>query len=305
MPIQIADINQVMSPPAATYGASVIGNYANNNIAVGNYKTITGKDLSIFMLSVELGYTTAAKMEAYLTASGTKYVDNGITMPAVDAMRLVSSTNHPSWQAMGGPAYDPKAHLTVGPYTDAVEKAYIAYYGRPADPTGLTYWEREIAKTGSLDGIMQQFGSAPESQALYGNASTTSKITNIYQQLLGRAPEAAGLTYWVDQVDTGKSTNQTVALTLLNGALGSDALVVSNKLQVAEAFTGYINYTGSVAYDGNTAAGNARTFLSSVTADATTVVSAYEIAYTVLGDIQSSNVSADLLLVGLYPSTVL
>ena len=38
--------------------------------------------------------------------------------------------------------------MAAAAYYDAVQKLYIAYYGRPADPLGLQYWSNEIEKAG-------------------------------------------------------------------------------------------------------------------------------------------------------------
>jgi uncharacterized repeat protein (TIGR02543 family) len=75
-----------------------------------------------------------------------------------------------------------------------VQKAYVAYYGRPADPSGLDYWAvRMDAEGGSLNAIIQAFGTSAEFNRRYGGMTNTQLVTKIYQQTLGRDPDPTGL----------------------------------------------------------------------------------------------------------------
>ena len=54
-----------------------------------------------------------------------------------------------------------------------VQKAYIAYYGRPADPAGLAFWASDLEANGlRLERIINAFGNSAESQALYSGSTT-------------------------------------------------------------------------------------------------------------------------------------
>lgn len=152
-------------------------------------------------------------------------------------------------------------------YHDEVQKIYIAYYGRPADPVGLNFWANKLsAADGNLDEIIDAFGNSAESTALYNGASDSAKISQIYQQLFNRAPEAEGLNYYVQLLANGQATLATIALDILNGASGSDLSVVNAKLGAANDFTGAIDSGAETsAYDGDWAAQQARDWLHGVT----------------------------------------
>lgn len=194
--------------------------------------------------------------------------------------------------------------MTASPdsFADTVQKAYIAYYGRPADAGGLTYWENQIAQQGSLSAIMQAFGNSNEASALYGNSGTTTQIANIYQQLFNRAPDTAGLNYYSQQVQNGTMTLQTVALNVLEGASGNDASIIQSKLTVASNFTAQLTQSGASTYSGTTAADNARKYLSSVDGTSTTESHAKSIATQLISDLKGS-VDSDLAGAGLTPTT--
>jgi hypothetical protein len=120
-----------------------------------------------------------------------------------------------------------------------VQKAYVAYYGRPADPAGLTYWATRMDREGqSLDAIIGAFGYSDEFNRRYGGLGYEALVTRIYQQALGRDPDPAGLNWYVTELMAGRRTLQTITLDVLNGATTPpDATVVAHKLAVAAYYT--------------------------------------------------------------------
>lgn len=158
-----------------------------------------------------------------------------------------------------------------------IQKLYIAYYGRAADSAGQRYWAELMDNAGgSLDGIIGAFANAPEAQALYGSGTTVNeRITVLYQNILGRAPEADGLAYWAGEVAAGRLSLGNTALAVLNGVHpdSTDAPLVNNRLAVANSFTAQVS-SASNSYGGDAAAAIARTFLKQITGDAATVTQA-------------------------------
>ena len=72
-----------------------------------------------------------------------------------------------------------------------VQKAYVAYYGRPADPAGLEYWATRVDAEGGIDALVSEFGNSAEASARFGALSQSDAVDEIYQQIFGRAAEAA------------------------------------------------------------------------------------------------------------------
>jgi probable HAF family extracellular repeat protein len=120
-----------------------------------------------------------------------------------------------------------------------VQKAYVAYYGRPADPGGQGYWAARMDAEGqSLDAIIGAFGYSDEFNRRYGGLTNRQLVTKIYQQTLGRDPDQAGLDWYVAELVAGRRTLQTITLDVLNGATTApDSTVVANKLTVAAYYT--------------------------------------------------------------------
>ena len=66
-------------------------------------------------------------------------------------------------------------------------------------------------------------------------------MTKIYQQMLGRDPDPAGLAYYVDELQAGRRTLQSITLDVMNGATTApDSIVVASKVDVANHFTGKV-----------------------------------------------------------------
>jgi hypothetical protein len=154
---------------------------------------------------------------------------------------------------------------------DYVQKAYVGYYGRPADPAGQSYWATRMDAEGQkLNAIIGAFGYSDEFNRRYGGLSYTQLVTKIYQQALGRDPDQDGLDWYVAELAAGRRTLQTITLDVLNGATTApDSTVVANKLDVAAYYTAKV--AAGCAY--GTEQQGAST-ISGVTADAVTASAA-------------------------------
>lgn len=178
--------------------------------------------------------------------------------------------------------------MAVADYFDTIQKIYIAFYQRPADPAGLKYWAQRVdAANGSLAEVIDAFANSAEAAALYGEITgeTIGDIVDaIYQALFNRAPDAAGKQFYVDAFNAGEITAGKIALAVLDGSQGDDLVAINNKLAVANIFTAKVDGrplsdaffgTGTnfdVTYNGNDDAAAARTILAAVTSNPSTVL---------------------------------
>lgn len=146
-----------------------------------------------------------------------------------------------------------------------INEFYVAYFGRPADVGGLNFFLNSNATT---EQIAAAFAASAESQALFSTSSVsaTVAVTAFYQNLFNRAPEPAGLQYWVTQIQTGAFSTAAAALAIANAAQNSDTTTVANKVQIANAFYADLNTTAYITgYAGSAAAASARAFLATIT----------------------------------------
>ena len=93
-----------------------------------------------------------------------------------------------------------------------VQALYISYFGRPADSQGLKYWTEDVGASAPLEQIANGFAATEEYLASIQGETVQEIITDFYENLIGRAPEAAGLDYWVQEVLSGRTTTQLVGL---------------------------------------------------------------------------------------------
>lgn len=150
-----------------------------------------------------------------------------------------------------------------------LNKAYLAYFGRPADAVGQAYF----ATLEQAD-VIKAFDASAESKAIYGG-DTAAKINAIYKNLFNREAEPAGLTYWLSLVSSGRVTPAGAAFSILEGAQGTDKTAIDNKLAASEAFIKAMDTTTEIVnYSGLNAAASARFFLATVDASAASLTAA-------------------------------
>lgn len=108
-----------------------------------------------------------------------------------------------------------------------ITELYIAYFNRAPDALGLYYWGGEFERGFTLLDIATNFFQQPETRATYasmldGNGrlqDTDGFITAVYANVLGRAPDAPGFAYWVDELNNNPQiTPANFILAIINGA---------------------------------------------------------------------------------------
>lgn len=191
--------------------------------------------------------------------------------------------------------------MAAATHFDTVQKIYIAFYQRPADPAGLKYWAERIDQAGGdAQAVVSAFATSPEAVALYGTIDDTtigSVIDKIYDALFNTTPDDAGKKFYVDGFKAGTFTAGTIALNVLNGATGDDAVAIANKLQVSNEFTQQIDgrplndpYFGAgtkfnVTYAGDADAQAARDLLKTVTFSPASVLDPAEVTAQIIAKI--------------------
>jgi len=130
---------------------------------------------------------------------------------------------------------------------------YVAYFDRAPDPAGLQFWIDQLDGGRDFATISQDFATSEEAKEIYPflatpdlvNNSPAAFVTSIYANLFGRAPDQAGLNFWVDVIGNGEIAPgdmvEAVMMgaqdTLVNGELIQDKTTVENKIECALEFT--------------------------------------------------------------------
>jgi hypothetical protein len=104
-------------------------------------------------------------------------------------------------------------------------RLYQAAFDRQPDQVGLGYWIDVMDRGATLEQVAGGFQGSREFADLYGaNPTNTQFVDLLYQNVLHRAPDAAGYDYWVDAL-----ANQHLARTQMLGFFSESA---ENQLQV-------------------------------------------------------------------------
>lgn len=166
-------------------------------------------------------------------------------------------------------------------YHEIVQRVYVAYFGRPADPAGLVFYAGNYMNAGAATNIVDvsasyagnaqvralidSFGTSKESQDLYPG-DNNNFVGAIYRNLFNREPDGAGLAFWVGNIDAGRMTRAQAAVAIMAGSQGSDATLIGMKTRVAGDFTTALDTTTErAAYSGLAANAVVRTMLGGVT----------------------------------------
>ena len=131
----------------------------------------------------------------------------------------------------------------------AIAGLYVAYFDRAPDPAGLEFWVNQLDNGRDFATISQDFADSPEAKQIYPFLATpevsgldpTNLVTSIYQNLFGRDPEAQGLTFWVNVVNSGDvAVGDMVEAIMLgardavvDGELVLDKTTVENRIECA------------------------------------------------------------------------
>lgn len=142
--------------------------------------------------------------------------------------------------------------------SQTVQKLYIAYFGRPADPAGATNAAKLVEWTGSPDALLVDFGKSAEYTSQFAGLTSAQIVNTIYNNLFGRNAEATGLNFWAAKVDSGEIPLSTATWTILSGvtAGSGDDTAVNSKVSYAESFTAKLatDAAAAVAYNASTLA---------------------------------------------------
>lgn len=146
-----------------------------------------------------------------------------------------------------------------------VQQLYLGYYGRPADPVGLAYWQ-----TQTLEAAKAGFAASAEFTNQYVGMSVEQQVNQVYINLLGREADLNGLLYWSNEIVSGRETIGTLVMSMQEDALGRDVTTLQMRTDFSANFTLALDTTGEVlSYSGQAAAEAARAAMANIVAAST------------------------------------
>jgi hypothetical protein len=82
-------------------------------------------------------------------------------------------------------------------------RLYRAALHRAPDPAGLAGWTAQLDNGASEAQVAQGFVNSAEFQSIFTSPDNTGFVTQLYQNVLGRAPDPAGLQSWLADLNGG------------------------------------------------------------------------------------------------------
>lgn len=88
---------------------------------------------------------------------------------------------------------------------------YQAILHRPPEPAGSAFWSRQLIDGAAPDSLRAQLFGSQEYFDGDGGSDNATYVDAVYDNLLGRAPDAAGRTFWLDRLEQGVSRGTVAA----------------------------------------------------------------------------------------------
>ena len=136
----------------------------------------------------------------------------------------------------------------MGLESKQIQQLYIAYFARPADPSGVNYWLNNSRESISLRQIAKLFSFQSEYRNLISvKTSTDFQINQFYLNLFGRKADFEGVKYWLVSLEKGTLDINDIVCDLIWSARNpsihnfqesmKDLKTLENKVYAAELFT--------------------------------------------------------------------
>jgi hypothetical protein len=203
------------------YGAVAVDRAGNVGESTGDITALDGpaKNYTVTITAGSPSITVQDNVGAH----------GGQTFTNIQTLQFADQTLDMSW-------FTKTASLTSAQIASLVE-LYIASFNRAPDALGLDYWGGKLSDGMSLPAIAASFFVQPEAAVAYpADQSTETFVSQVYYNVLGRAPDTAGLNYWTAGLQSGSVAKNTFLLAIINGAQGADVQYLANKEAVGMHF---------------------------------------------------------------------
>lgn len=221
-------LEMILADPFAGrgYGHSTMGT-GKNPPMITRARELAPEDVkSRTKLYAEGGAVADTNVRSWLAANpGATDVDIAAAMQRYNiAPEQVSRATN-----VGTPEVEQRYAAAVAPNA-LVTQAYQDILQRAPEQEGLQYWTNQLS-TNQLtpESLYQniaaaaQGADAPNAQRYANALQNRNLVTQAYQDILQRAPEQEGLSYWTGQLNTGALTPETLRQNILASAQGADA----------------------------------------------------------------------------------
>jgi len=196
---------------AATRGADTFTARAGNDVIDG----MGGIDtLSLTGEQSQYTLTLSAGNIVLTDRSGRDGTD---TLISIERLEFQSNASTVGKEGFDIDAFDGITTLDPEDFAQIVE-LYIAYFNRAPDAVGLAFWGNAFADGMSMEEMAALFIDQNETRTTYPSSMSNAEFaTAVYNNVLGRVPDADGLNFWIDVLNEGAVGRDTFILSVLEG----------------------------------------------------------------------------------------
>ncbi|MCJ2074449.1 DUF4214 domain-containing protein [Methylobacterium sp. E-016] len=256
----------------------------------GNATVDGGSGRNTFTIAASTPTTSSGKPAAVAADAHDGY---SVKLDAAGRLILNDGQGHTSTlQNINVVQFSNGSTVTKASTTDeaVISRMYEAVLNRTADSAGVYHWW-DAYNSGQM--TLQQVGSSflnsaeAQSHGIGPNVDTTTFVTNLYQNLFGRVPDAAGMAAWGNALNSGSMSRAEVLIAVSASQEGAastaDSVFVSTVGGAGLDHTphsfdiipdGSQTVAGGAGFDVVNFAGKKADFLTSVDADNISVFSA-------------------------------
>ncbi|ATB69047.1 outer membrane calcium-binding protein [Sulfurospirillum diekertiae] len=190
---------------------TIIGNYGNDILDGGNGNDTlnggNGNDICVFH---------GAKNSYSILKTSSGFTINGIegndTLFDIEILQFNDVSISYSTTGIEAQAY----------------RLYQAAFDRTPDKAGLGYWISAMNSGTSLQNVASSFLASTEFQSMYGtNASNSTFVTLLYNNILNRAPDDGGMNYWLNELSQNDISHRAGVLASFSESAENQANVIS------------------------------------------------------------------------------
>jgi len=187
----------------------VIGGLGNDTIYLNNTNNIIdGGEGNDHVILQNNGTTRVDLIDDTLILSNK---ESGFdTLTNIETLTLNNQTINPA-------LYQRQAQTYEEPIASEISRLYLSVFERLPDKEGLDYWIKEYQQGNTLKSIANAFIVSHEFHENYGTAiDDEAYIKLLYNNVLYREADSAGLNYWINEIHTQNSTYSDVLLSFSN-----------------------------------------------------------------------------------------
>ncbi|KHA53903.1 matrixin family metalloprotease [Sulfitobacter geojensis] len=207
------DPEPVVEEYTPTFGDDSFTARAGNDVINGMQGTDT-----LNLTGAQTQYTltlTAGNLILIDRVAGRDGIDTLVSIERLDFQSGASTLDNGLFEV---DSFDGITNLDAEDFGQIVE-LYIAYFNRAPDALGLAFWGNAYSDGLSLEDMAALFIDQAETRDTYPSGmNNTDFATAVYENVLGRVPDADGFTFWTDLLDAGTVGRDVFILSVLEGA---------------------------------------------------------------------------------------